>query len=1070
MLNLASPSLVRLHDAPVLATARLSLILLFLATRTVTAQVTSTIQGQITDPSGAVIAGALVKVTNEATGVSRTSPSTGDGYYRVPDLLPGPYEIRVEQAGFKTLLRKGIELSAHSSLNVDLRLEIGEAAQTVEVTAEVSQIETTESRLSSVVNREQIQALPAIGRGLMWLSMTTPGVQGKAEDGRVGVCCDSLSSLASPAISSGGKELKAVFFLDGVAMHYGDHMSWNLAFTPNPDAVEEMRISTNPTSAEAGIISGPQVQIVTKGGTNTLHGTGHFTFLDDSFNALPYGASKDDVGPWYQRYFGGTIGGPIVKDRVFFFGAYEGLREQRATPGGSNQIVETEEFKDWVTRARPDSVAASILKSDPPFRYATDNLVDVNGDGIMDLGTVALDRPAPRTGNQFNGRVDYLNKSGKDRFYGSFWRSLPDQLVRDVRPTMDYTQTTGSNRVSAAHSHTFTPNSLNEFRFATWDFTWDWRFIKDRYNIPCVSTDDGISFPSTYSGACSYNFENFHARAWDVADTYSWNHGKQSWKFGGNYRTAYMTDLVYLNGDTPAYNFATAIDFANDSPYLETRNVDASTGKQRNPFVEAWNRQISFFAQNSWQVRHGLTLNLGLRWDYHYPHPIDGIQKPRDTYGPEFTNAQVNPQGVIQIRNRKLQLSHKGDKKAFGPRISIAWDPTGSGRTVIRGGVFTLYDEIGSYNLYQQYYGNPPISSVLNAGPDYGIPIVYGVAPEGTRDFPINPGLVSPSIDPDLGIFVGTRPALAGWVQDWSQPRVTDVNAAFQRQLLDNLAVTVAYHHRRASNDVFSFNANRFSGDLTDGLLDRLNPHYGSINTVVNWGRRTYHGLVLDVSKRWSQGWQLDTSYSYHNARSNAGGTEVFHPELDWAREEPSTHNIKMNAIWDLPFLRGRRDVVGSLLGGWQLATIWNLESGSYFNPTTGARYGAGGDFNADGQRSDRPDRPTTNVLRSYSHDEWMRGAISASIFPLPDPGTVRNGTLPRNYFVGPGYVRIDASLAKKFAIKESVTIQLQVQTSNFLNQVNISGVSSSLTSTSFGRATDFYPMRAVQIGLKAIF
>src|SRR5262245_34543517 len=187
------------------------LLLCACSTLTVHAQVTSTIQGRITDPSGAIIAGGLVKATNEATGVARTSPSAADGYYRIPDLLAGKYEVRVEQPGFKTLIRRGIELNSQQVLNLDLALEVGETTQTVDVTSEVPQIETTEARISQVVSTEQIRSLPAIGRGLIWLTMTTPGVQGKAEESRAGNCCDSFSTFASPGLSSGGNERKATY-------------------------------------------------------------------------------------------------------------------------------------------------------------------------------------------------------------------------------------------------------------------------------------------------------------------------------------------------------------------------------------------------------------------------------------------------------------------------------------------------------------------------------------------------------------------------------------------------------------------------------------------------------------------------------------------------------------------------------------------------------------------------------------------------------------------------------------------------------------------------------------------
>ncbi len=478
-----------------------------------------------------------------------------------------------------------------------------------------------------------------------------------------------------------------------------------------------------------------------------------------------------------------------------------------------------------------------------------------------------------------------------------------------------------------------------------------------------------------------------------------------------------------------------------------------------------------FSHTNSWQVRHGLTLNLGLRWDYYAPHKLDGMQQPRQTYGPLFTNSQVTPDGVATVANKPVTTSFDKDLNNFSPRISVAWDPKGTGKNVIRAGLFLLHDEFNSLNLYRNFYGNPPISSTLNAGPDYGIPIVYGIAPEGTRNFPVNPNLAGPGIDSNWGVFEGTQPTITGYARDLAAPTVYDVNVAYQRQVLTNLAATVAYHYRRSTNDLLSYNTNRVSGDLLDGNIDRISPHYGSINLNYNAGRRIYHGMVFELSKRLAHGWQMAGSYSYHNGRTNYGGvTEVFRPELDWARDESSTHGIKMNAVWDLPMFRERHDVVGTFLGGWQLSGIANMESGPYFNPTTGSRYSAGGDFNADGQRSDRPDLPTSNVPTGFSKSDWMNGAMSASIFPLPATGDIRVGTLPRNYFHRPGYTRFDLSFGKKFRIGERLALQYQLQSSNILNHVNISGASSSLTSASFARASGFYPMRTVQMVFKAIF
>jgi hypothetical protein len=904
----------------------------------------------------------------------------------------------------------------------------------------------------------------------MALTTTIPGVEAKAEDGRVGQCCDAFSSLASPSLSGAGNENKAIFYLDGIALHYGDGTTWNLAFTPDVDAVQEMRVSTNPTSADEGIASGVQVHMITKGGTNAFHGSANGVFLEGSFNALPYGAKQSEVGSSYQRFFGGTIGGPILKNRLFFFGAYEGLRQRSATGSGSQVIVETQDFANWVKQTRPNSVAAYLLAQAPPFKYATDNLIDVNGDGIPDIGTVNMDRPANRMGDQYNARADYVTRSGHDRFYGTYWRTIPQQQILDVRPELDYTQKTGTQLMSFVNAHVFSASAINELRFShLFGPDWNFQFTKHRYDLPCIITDDGLGFPSTFSGSCSYTYEVFKSAPYDIGDTFTWNHGAHTWKFGGVFRHIYMTDPTYLFGDTPVYEFTNIIDFANDNPYQETRDVDASTGKQRNPFVEARNQELAFFAQDSWVVKPGLTLNLGLRWDYYSPSKLNGITEPRETYGPVFTSSQLNAQGIVAVRNRPVTQSFKSVWHNFGPRIGVAWDPTHTGKMAIRGGFYMLYDEIDTLALYRGYYGNPPISSSESAGPQYGIPIVYGVAPIGTRDFPINPGLVGPAIDPNTGVFVGTQPSLAGFPTDFAQPLNYDANVAIQRQLTNDLSVSATYHFHRTTNDLYPFDANRYPGAVVNGFLNRLNPYYASINVESNFGHRSYQGIIFEATKRVSNGWLLSGSYTYNDAHSNYGeATEAFHPQVDWARDEIATHAFKVNGIWDLPLLRSQQGLVGALFGGWQLTSILNLESGSYFDPASTAAYGQGGDFNADGQRNDRPDLPTTKVARSYSRKQWMAGALTASVFPIPD--TVRDGTLPRNYFYGPGYARLDASLGKKFRIGERTTVEYQAQASNLFNNVNISNIDQSLTAADFGTANSFYPMRTVQMSIRAFF
>jgi len=293
--------------------------------------------------------------------------------------------------------------------------------------------------------------------------------------------------------------------------------------------------------------------------------------------------------------------------------------------------------------------------------------------------------------------------------------------------------------------------------------------------------------------------------------------------------------------------------------------------------------------------------------------------------------------------------------------------------------------------------------------------------------------------------------------------------------------VHATYRHRHTRDALYSFNANRFTGDLVDGVLNQLNPNFDNITVLTNLGRRAYYGFVTGVSKRMAQGWQLNASYTYNNARNNfangqadnydSSATNAYDPEVDWARDDIA-HVFTLHSVWDLPVLRGRSGWLAGLVGGWPLNSIWNFQSGGLFVPVSNSGFGEGGDFNADGQRGERPDRPAGNVARSFSREAWLRGTLTAGMFPLPD--TVRAGNLPRDYFRGPGYARVDTALSKSFPIPvgraEKGRLQVRAEAFNLLNRINISNVSNSMDAPNFGRATGAFQMRTIQLSVKFLF
>lgn len=1062
------------------------------------AQATGTIQGHVSDKTAASVPGATVTATNEATGVSRTVNTAEDGYYRLPDLLPGSYQIRVQLTGFKTFVRSGVEVGAQSTVGVNVTLQVGVLTETLTVTGEASLVETQVARISETLGEREVRALPMQGRGIMTLINIQPGITGKSEGFLGGGgCCDVFSNFAAPVISSAGNEVKANFSLDGLSLRYTEGSLWGANFSPNPDAIQEVNVSTHAYSAEFGTMSGPQVQLVTKGGTNNWHGTGHYTFNQDELNALPYffGAPREEFPNGYTKYFGGTIGGPIAKDRLFVFGAYEGLRESLSNP--IRAWVETQAFRDFIQSTRPDSVAAYMLQNYPPVAYATEELWDagtpipgvfgIDGscdgpgdqdcpDGISEAGFARINRVLPRKGNQFNARVDYSSPSGKDRIYGSYWYTKPEWHSVSERDAFFPNQFNRIDYISGVYTRTLSPNTLNEARFGYTHMNYQKSLPEPAMNAPGVANYD-----SFWLGNFAWSTEDFPTAVSEFNDVFTINRGRHGIRIGGGYRHSTIDFGSRLFGDTPQYDFLTVLDFADDEPYLETRALDAETGQPLDSRLFFVSDLMNLFFQNTWQVRPNLTINYGVRWENYFSNRFG---RGRSLWSPVITSDQLNLAAVPDIRNQKVDDYYDTDKNNFGPRIGLAWDPTGKGKLAVRLSFGILYDEVNTLPLYT-LRENPPLVAYVYAGPQagYPVPIVYGVAPEGTRDFPPNPDLLAsgPELN-EFGAFVGSPTSVGAFVKDLRIPMSYDFVGGVQYEVLPNTMFHASYHYKRTSSELYDLNVNRFSGDMEDGILDLLNPNFQNIAITTNLGERRYHGLVTGLNKRMSQGWQLAASYTYNRGTNNfafvgGGGeynssaTEVFNPDLDWGRDDIA-HVFSLHNVWELPILRGRSGLLAGAFGGWHLNSVWNLQSGPFFVPVSWSPFGFGGDFNADGQTGDRPDRPAGTIATSFSKEEWLAGALSADVFPRPD--TIRPGNMPRDLIRAPGYVRVDVALAKSFPIPigraEKGQFQFRAEAFNFLNRVNVTGIDSNIDSPAFSQASGTYRMRVVQLSLKFVF
>ncbi len=1048
--------------------ALLICLFIFIASAELSAQVTSTLQGYISDPNGASVPEAKITATNEETGVARSAATATDGYYRIPDLLVGTYRISVEHTGFKTAIRSGIVITARTVVGQNVTLELGAVTESVTVSGQGPQVETQAVRINDVIKTSDLQNLPLLGRTPVSLVLTSPGITGKFESLGGRYCCDEFSTLKSPDFSSGGNEFKTNYTVDGLSFRYGDGPQWGMSFSPNPDSLEEVNVATSAYTAEQGSMSGAQVQLITKGGTNVMHGSAHYTFRQDQFNAVPFRSTREDVPSSNYRLFGGTVGGPIIKDRMFWFFAAEGRKAR--TANSSVGLAETEAFKNWVVSTRPQSIAAQLLTDLPPLRYPTEGLRDLNGDGVPDVGDVIVNTPYTQGGKQFNGRIDYHFPNAKDRVYGSYWYTRPTDSGSDLRPAFARDIFTRVNYVNLAHSRAFSPNVLNEARFGISQADTVDQTTSGAYYVPGIGTDDGLSM-----GNFSWALDVWQTNVTEFGDTLSINRGKHGIKLGGGYAHRDLAMQSYIGNDTPAYYFASIFDFADDRPYAEYRTLDVSTGKANKTNVRQGQKELYFYVQNTWQIRPNLTLNYGLRWEDFFSPFLD--MKGKETWQPVLNSNQITPTEVAKVVNQRVSSYSKNVLHDFGPRVSVAWDPTGAGKLSLRANFGILYDEVSALQHYNTS-SNPPGTADVVAGTDVGVPIVYGLAPKGTRDFPVNPNLTVPALT-SWGGFEGTRVGLAAYMNDIQPPRVYDTFVGFQYQLLSSLMVFGNYRYRRCTNDVYADDFNRFEGDMVDGLRDRLNPYWDTLNFETNLGRRIYHGLVFGTSKRLRSGWSVDAHYTYNNGRNNFGSVgqfadsssrSPFHPEVDWARDD-NAHVFTFRNVWELPIFRNRSGWVGRLLGGWYLNSMWNLQTGGLFSPSSSRRYKQGGDFNADGRNNDRPDKPASDVSRSFTTAQWLQGAtMNASIFPLPDPSDIRPGTLPRDYFRRPGYARIDLAAGKAFRIKERAQVQFRAEAFNALNRTNVSGISSTINAANFARVTSAYMMRNIQFEIKFVF
>lgn len=922
---------------------------------------TGKISGIVTDATGAVISDATVTVTNVATNVSQELTTNKDGFYQALQLPIGLYRVTVTAPGFeRTTIASKTSLQINETLRIDVKLEIGKISDSVTVESNVSQVETESSTVAATVVGQAIYELPLNGRNTLDLLGTMPGVSATNPD-----------STAAGNYSIGGMRTDSItYLLDGGLNN--NLLSNGVVANPNPDAVAEFRVLENNYSSEYGRTAGGIVSVVTKSGTNQFHGTGYDYLRNNFFDANSFFNNQQSLPvPVLKRnQFGGTIGGPIVKNRLFFFFSYEGQRQTSldTSLGRINTFTPAEANGDFSQSAGSSGVA-DFLQANPSFQpdpqLAALGIIDPSqinpvakayfANGLIPTSAAGYTFPqanATDNYNQYLGRFDYAVTS-RDSLSGTFTSTDHPTLLPFASNTAIGLPVTTSNTTYFAgltYTHTFTPALLNEFRVNA-------QRSNHRQDFPTVKAptyaDLGINIASDDpTGPPRLYFENTGLQIGfspqgptsEIDNTYafydnlSWVKGKHALKFGFSY-SPYQNNTTYdyyVNGEFDFYGDTTGADLADF--LLGSPDEFFQYGKAPSNIRS---HQYAGFAQDTWKISKTLTLNYGLRYEYAEPKYdtqgrtfsyIPGLQSQR------FVNA---PLGLVFPGDPGAPKgSNFPDKNDFAPRIGFAWDVFGNAKTSVRGG-FGMFNDIlkGEDNL--QFNGQPPFFAYADILPAYDPTL-----PSGLQDPFGNTGAVNPfpskAPSKDLNFSdAGYLPFGGGGLflvdPKLRTPYVFQYNLSVQQQLPSNMLLEVGYVGYDAHKLTGLVDVNPF--DLNSGA--RLDSNFSYLDEFQNIGRANYNSVQMSLSRRFSDmgawgssfftvsytyGHEIDNSSGFRNRNSNIPA--YAHNLFRASGDTDVRQTFAISGGWTLPFDHLWERGPKLLTKGWSLYPILLIQTG----------------------------------------------------------------------------------------------------------------------------------------------
>lgn len=1032
-----------------------------------TAQIgTGTISGVVADSTGAVLAGATLTVTNVETGFVNNVTANDHGRYVLPDLPVGTYEVKAAQKGFQTQVFKAVRLAVGSSIVVDCKLSVGQEMTTISVEVDPNQVDTTTSQISAQIARDQMENLPLNGRDFEQLILLAPGVQ-SVTTGTMNSFYGRENSYSIAGSRPEGQEL----LLDGATIQgFWGHGAGNsiIGTSLGVEGIGEFQILTNSYSARFGG-SGSVMNATTRSGTNSLHGSVYDFLRNSALDARNYfNPSPAPQDAFRQNQFGGTIGGPIVKEKMFFFANYEGVRRLLGeTVIGTVPNANTRQgilpcsYAPDLT-CQPNGTATVPVN---PASKAILNLYPVSSSPALPgspILPISLRGSQPANEDYFNVRWDY-HASEKDTFFARYIidnGSLTDPFASALGLYPE--ESRGRNQyLTLGYTKVINPSLVNDARFS---------FVRTNMRAFTTVSNPALQFFSFYGesrqdgnvnvpgfspmGPSNFTPDYEIQNTFAVSDGMFWTHGKHSLEVGLEFRRL-QSPLANGYFDDQGWSFPNIESFLEGIPVSPTDPpitlLGALPGKSNSArSFREWD--LFPYIQDTWKASDALTLNFGVRYNF-ISNPTEIRNQLCAFIAPsDPATTSCTPVSHVFPSNPSL--------KSVDPRIGIVWDPFKNQKTSIHAGAGLFHDPIQVRNYHPAYIFSKPYQTAVSLCIYGGPPCSYPVPFQGIT-VPI------PTIGEALEYNPGTTPFIFQY------------NFGVERDLGKNTMLSVSYVGSHGYNLLVQNDANppiptTINGQPNFLNAPRKNPNLGAIAFNIPDGSSRYDSLQLYLTRNVGRTLRFQASHTYskcidygsisYGLQAGNSGQQARSNPYDLAADKgPCDFNIKHNftgsATYSLPF-QGNR-----LIEGWQVSTILMAHSGSPFSVQDGIdQVGLNNPAGQPGERPNLVPGRTSNPLVGRV-DEWY----DPTAFALQAPGFI--GNLGRNTLVGPKFVDVDLSLAKITKISERTSLEFRAEAFNVFNHPNFGLPRQILTSGLAGVITNTVgTQREVQFAIKFVF